>query len=128
MASEDITSREPDPFAESLSDTTAGKLPGPSLVGFFAPSVDKEGYGRLYLARGIYIEFALTDVAAHTTVAKEQSPVYGQQATAIRFSRDAELVYRQEEITEQFTIDTRTHTLIAAAARCVGISSHFGCY
>jgi hypothetical protein len=127
MASEDITGREPDPFAESLrSDTPVEDMPGPTLVGFYARSVDNAEYGRLYLAKGIYIEFALEDVAAHSTVAEGKSPACGKRATAIRFLRDAELVYRQEEITEQFTIDTRMHTFIAAAGH-VGVSSHFSC-
>ena len=47
MASEDITSRGPDPFVEHLRSDAPEDQPGPSFEGFYTPS-EHEGYGRLY--------------------------------------------------------------------------------
>jgi hypothetical protein len=105
MASDDITSREPDPFVERLrSDAPEDALPGPSFEGFYTPS-DRDGYGRLYFGRGAYIEFSLRDVVFHATVPEERSPVLGELATAIRLARGASIVYSRERVTDAFDVD-----------------------
>jgi hypothetical protein len=120
MASDDITSRGPDPFVKRLRSDAPEDLPGPSFEGFYTPS-DHEGYGRLYLQRDAYIEFSLEDVVFHATIPEEQSPVLGERATAIRLARGASVVYSRELVTDEFDVDPRR--LPERFKRCPGLST-----
>ncbi|MFN2484414.1 MAG: hypothetical protein ABR509_05685 [Candidatus Limnocylindria bacterium] len=116
MASEDISSREPDPLAERLRSGDALKadlpqLPGPTVMGFFTRGDDD--LLRLYVYAGTYIEFKADAVYDWAEVPPERSPVLGEKATAIRFKPEARVSYKREESGEHFDLGLHVYDVPA---------------
>jgi len=106
-----IEGRPPDPFvAARINDPATPAAATFQLAGLLGDS-DRDGLRRLYLntALDYYVEFRNEDVVTVESVAPDQPPFVGLDATRISLKRDAQVEYvrTRAATTDAFTVDVQ---------------------
>lgn len=133
MESEDIGRRPADPF---VRDAVPGEGPSHVIAGLLGDS-DLEGHRRLYLNTRLdyYVEFAVGDVRAVASVAPDEFPFPGLEATRVSLAPDAVLRWtrrRPAADLQGFALEARADRTVQPQftetweARCPGVTEHFG--
>ncbi|MFT4216249.1 MAG: hypothetical protein QM619_03565 [Micropruina sp.] len=109
-----IEGRPPDPFvAARINDPSAPAPASLQLAGLLGDS-ERAGYRRLYLntALDYYVEFRTDDVLAVDSVAPDQPPFVGLDATRVTLKRDAQVAYVHSRpaaaVSDAFDVDAQT--------------------
>lgn len=104
--------RPQDPIVEKFRPDPA-QAPAPALrmTGFLGDS-DRPDHRRLYFTRELdyYVEFHADDVIDMTTVAREEEPFRGEEATQVSLRRDATVEFtrtRTARALDEFDLDLR---------------------
>jgi hypothetical protein len=97
------------------------------LVGLPGKS-DRPGYQRLYLTSKLdfYAEFQVSDMVHAESVAADQSPIAGQEATRVTIARDTTIHYiwaTTSQPIDEFDLDVRIGSPGAAMA-AIGLPTH----
>ncbi|HET9648407.1 MAG TPA: hypothetical protein VFP34_09270, partial [Microlunatus sp.] len=107
-----ISNRPADPYVRArIPDPSSPAASTVDLTGLLGDS-DREGRRRLYFNTRLdyYAEFAESDVVAVESVAADQPPFVGLDATRVSLRRDArvDFVHSQVNASDPFDLDARS--------------------
>lgn len=106
-----IAGRPPDPFVAARMNDPGTPAPASFQLSGLLGDSDREGVRRLYLNTTLdyYVEFRSDDVLAVESVAPDEAPFVGLDATRVTLNRDAQIEYvrSQPAAGDAFAVDAQ---------------------
>jgi hypothetical protein len=128
----DGVERPQDPIVDRLRQDPARRAQAAVRMTGFLGNSDRPGFRRLYFTRELdyYAEFRVEDVVEISSVAAEERPFRGDQATRVTLRRDATVDYTRTHVAQEideFDLDVQLGRRRGAGQTPRVIARMFGC-